>query len=67
MPNPERPLREGFTTGTAATAAALAALARLLEGSGPASMRTPLPPVTGAGPRAWLNIPVSLCASGPAT
>ena len=59
------PLREGFTTGTAATAAALAALAFLLRGTAPASVPTPLPPIVEQ-PRAWLDVPVSACAAGPA-
>ena len=66
MPKTERPLREGFTTGTAATAAALAALALLQAGSAPASVRTPLPPIMEGRPRAWLDVPVALCAPGPA-
>ncbi|MBD5416617.1 MAG: cobalt-precorrin-5B (C(1))-methyltransferase [Desulfovibrio sp.] len=60
-----RPLREGFTTGTAATAAALAALSLLLQGSAPVSVPTPLPPIA-EGPRAWLDVPVLACAPGPA-
>ncbi|MDE6734899.1 MAG: cobalt-precorrin-5B (C(1))-methyltransferase CbiD [Desulfovibrio sp.] len=60
-----RPLREGFTTGTAATAAALAALSLLLQGSAPARVPTPLPPIA-EGPRAWLDVPVSACGAGPA-
>ncbi|WP_165078165.1 MULTISPECIES: cobalt-precorrin-5B (C(1))-methyltransferase CbiD [unclassified Desulfovibrio] len=60
-----RPLREGFTTGTAATAAALAALSLLLQGSAPASVPTPLPPIEEV-PRAWLDVPVRACAPGPA-
>lgn len=59
------PLREGFTTGTAATAAALAALNFLLRGVAPASVPTPLPPIAGK-PRAWLDVPVTACAAGPA-
>lgn len=66
MAKTERPLREGFTTGTAATAAALAALALLLKGSATPTVATPLPPVTGGSPRAWLDVPVALCAPGPA-
>ncbi len=37
-------LREGFTTGTAAAAAAKAALLRLLNGTSPSGIDTPLPP-----------------------
>ena len=59
------PLREGFTTGTAATAAALAALTLLLRGSAPARVSTPLPPIADE-PRAWLDVPVLACALGPA-
>lgn len=66
MPKTDRPLREGFTTGTAATAAALAALSQLREGISPPSVRTPLPPITRGRPRAWLDVPVALCAHGPA-
>ena len=66
MAKTERPLREGFTTGTAATAAALAALALLLEGTSPPSVCTPLPPVTGGTARAWLDVPIALCAPGAA-
>lgn len=39
-----RPLREGFTTGTAAAAAAKAAALWLATGAAPARMDTPLPP-----------------------
>lgn len=71
------PLREGFTTGTAATGAALAALTLLLRGAAPARVSVPLPPIaprapenTGAPgpelPRAWLDLPVAACAYGPA-
>lgn len=71
------PLREGFTTGTAATGAALAALTLLLRGAAPARVSVPLPPIaprtpgnTGAPgpelPRAWLDLPVAACARGPA-
>lgn len=71
------PLREGFTTGTAATGAALAALILLLRGAAPARVSVPLPPIapqtpenTGAPgpelPRAWLDLPVAACAHGPA-
>lgn len=66
MAKTERPLREGFTTGTAATAAALAGVTLLLKGSAPPTVATPLPPVTGGRPRAWLEVPVTLCAPGPA-
>ena len=66
MAKTERPLREGFTTGTAATAAALAALALLLEGTCPQQIRTPLPPITDNAPRAWMEVPVAECAPGPA-
>lgn len=66
MPKTDRPLREGFTTGTAAAAAALAALGLLLTGSSPPAVLTPLPPITGGTPRAWLDVPVALCAPGPA-
>ena len=66
MARTDRPLREGFTTGTAAAAAALAALTLLLEGKSPPAVCTPLPPVTGGTPRAWLDVPLALCAPGPA-
>ncbi|WP_432738847.1 cobalt-precorrin-5B (C(1))-methyltransferase CbiD [Maridesulfovibrio sp. FT414] len=39
----DAPLREGFTTGSAATAAAMAALSVLLGGIVPAAMEIPLP------------------------
>lgn len=54
------PLREGFTTGTAATAAACAALTRLLKGEpAPTSLSVPLPPFSGRDePAGRLNIPV---------
>ena len=61
------PLREGFTTGTAATAAAMAAVSLLL---GPPEniympgnvMRTPLPPFdSGGAPAAYLDVPVARC------
>lgn len=62
--NRTEPLREGFTTGSAATAAVVAALRRLLYGEQPGIVRI-LPP-----PRAEiqtpLHIPVASCASGPA-
>lgn len=71
------PLREGFTTGTAATGAALAALTLLLRDAAPATVSVPLPPFTpgtpendgmpGPGlPRAWMDLPVTFCAHGPA-
>lgn len=71
------PLREGFTTGTAATGAALAALSLLLRDAAPARVSVPLPPITArpaenggasgaAQPRAWMDLPVSTCARGPA-
>ena len=62
----ERPLREGFTTGTAATAAALGALELLFSGRPPAAVTTPLPPITGGGPRARLEVPLTSCGPGPA-
>lgn len=43
-----RPLREGFTTGTAATGAALAALTLLRTGRAPDSVDVPLPPFAPA-------------------
>ncbi|MBD5538885.1 MAG: cobalt-precorrin-5B (C(1))-methyltransferase [Desulfovibrio sp.] len=66
MRKTERPLREGFTTGSAATAAALGALALLLRGASPPAVATPLPPINAEGPRAWREIPLALCAPGPA-
>ena len=69
------PLREGFTTGTAATGAALAALTLLRTGRAPDSVDVPLPPFTpaagektfaGRGPRGWRTLPVAGCAPGPA-
>ncbi|MBD5646858.1 MAG: cobalt-precorrin-5B (C(1))-methyltransferase [Desulfovibrio sp.] len=66
MPKTDRPLREGFTTGTAATAAALAALSLLMKGYAPPTVPAPLPPIKGERPRAWLDVPVALCAHGPA-
>ena len=61
------PLREGFSTGTAATAAALAAASLLLGPSGAAwppnnTVRAPLPPFEADGaPAAWLDVPVARC------
>ena len=43
------PLREGFTTGTAATAAAMAALEYLLGGTVSGSITVPLPPFAEGG------------------
>lgn len=74
------PLREGFSTGTAATGAALAALRLLLEGRAPASVRVPLPPFrpasdaeasavcsfAGQCPRGTLVLQPEVCAPGPA-
>lgn len=70
----DAPLREGFTTGTAATGAALAALCLLLRGAAPTTVSVPLPPITarasdsvpGGQPRAWRELPVTACARGPA-
>ena len=42
-PEPGRPLRQGFTTGTAAAAACKAALLRMLTGKCPDIVETPLP------------------------
>lgn len=70
-----RPLREGFTTGTAATGAALAALTLLRTGRAPDSVDVPLPPFApaageesfaGRGPRGRCVLPVADCAPGPA-
>ena len=58
------PLREGFTTGSAATAAAVAALRYLLCGEQPGSVRVPPPP--RAEQQTPLCVPVASCASGPA-
>ena len=61
------PLREGFTTGTAAAAAALAAASLLLaplEGihAPGKAMRTPLPPFGPDGtPAAYLDVPIAAC------
>lgn len=70
------PLREGFTTGTAATGAALAALNLLLQGSAPATVSVPLPPITPEASgknmppaeraRTWLEVPVTASAPGQA-
>ena len=71
------PLREGFTTGSAATGAALAALTLLLRHAAPATVSVPLPPITPQAPgpagtpgpelpRAWMDLPVAFCAHGPA-
>ncbi|WP_165174561.1 cobalt-precorrin-5B (C(1))-methyltransferase CbiD [Desulfovibrio sp. ZJ369] len=70
-----QPLREGFTTGTAATGAALAALILLCEGRAPHTVRVPLPPFTppphgqkavfaGSCPNKWRLLPVACCAPG---
>lgn len=59
-------LREGFTTGSAATAASLAALERLLLGTCPKEVLTPLPPFETLSnkitPRAWKVIPIWACS-----
>lgn len=71
------PLREGFTTGSAATGAALAALTLLLRHAAPTTVSVPLPPITPQAPgpagapgpelpRAWMDLPVAFCAHGPA-
>lgn len=64
-----RPLREGFTTGTAATGAALAALHWLRHHAGPDAVAVPLPPRLGPHGdfRPWLRLPVLVCAGGPAS
>lgn len=59
------PLREGFTTGSAATAAAVAALRRLLCGEQPGSVRISPPP--RAELQTPLCVPVLSCAPGPAS
>lgn len=72
-----QPLREGFTTGTAAAGAALAALTLLCEGRAPQTVSVPLPPFTpppagqkavfaGREPKDWRALPVACCAPGPA-
>lgn len=62
--NRSAPLREGFTTGSAATAAVVAALRHLLRGEQPDSVRILPPP--RAELRTPLRVPVAFCASGPA-
>lgn len=62
--NRTAPLREGFTTGSAATAAVVAALRHLLRGEQPDSVRILPPP--RAELRTPLRVPVAFCASGPA-
>lgn len=61
------PLREGFTTGSAATAAALAALRLLLSGQAPDSVDIPLPPITDGRERARLRVHVAACGSAAAS
>lgn len=72
-----QPLREGFTTGTAAAGAALAALTLLCECRAPQNVSVPLPPFAppsqgrdalfaGCCPRDWRRLPVTYCAPGPA-
>lgn len=56
-PDPARPLREGFTTGSAATAAVTAALRFLLTGAADAQVDIPAPP--GARCQRRLTIPVA--------
>lgn len=63
--NRSAPLREGFTTGSAATAAVVAALHLLLRGEQPGSVRIPPPP--RAEIQTPLCVPVASCASGPAS
>lgn len=67
------PLREGFTTGTAAAGAALAALILLRTGHAPQSVHVPLPPFMPAGgedafsgrcARDWRVLSVAHCAAG---
>jgi cobalt-precorrin-5B (C1)-methyltransferase len=55
-----QPLREGFTTGTAAAAAAHAAVAALLGGRRLASVSVPLPPFAGER----LEIPIARVRTG---
>lgn len=62
--NRSAPLREGFTTGSAATAGVVAALHLLLRGEQPGSVRIPPPP--RAEIQTPLRVPVASCASGPA-
>lgn len=62
--NRTAPLREGFTTGSAATAAVVAALHHLLCGEQPVSVRISPPP--RAEIQTPLRVPVASCASGPA-
>ncbi|MDR1857153.1 MAG: cobalt-precorrin-5B (C(1))-methyltransferase CbiD [Desulfovibrio sp.] len=66
-----RPLRDGFTTGTAATGAAMAALSLLLDGTPPERVQVPLPPLTEDAqgrvhPRGHLSLEVEDCSLGPA-
>ncbi len=68
-----QPLREGFTTGTAAAGAALAALTLLRTGRAPQSLDVPLPPYppaagedsfSGRRARDRRVLPVAHCAPG---
>lgn len=64
-----RPLREGFTTGTAACAAAMAALWQAARGKTPQSIGAPLPPFSAAPhgslkAAGWLRIPVARAWKG---
>lgn len=68
-----QPLREGFTTGTAATGAALAALILLRTGRAPQNVDVPLPPfMPAAGEDSFSGrcardrrvLPVAHCAPG---
>ena len=61
---PDAPLREGYTTGSAAAAAAKAATLRLLTGATPDSVDIPLPPDAGPG---RLTIPIAACEPLPGT
>lgn len=70
MTPPEKPLRNGYTTGTTATLAAMAAMHLLMTGVAPERMAVPLPPFEVAEersfPAGWLELPLACAGYGAA-